>query len=116
MDFPPVAVAGAIGAALGAAVFDTITHIGGWRFARGSAVPSILAAGMAALVWSGQFAGLAVVDAVRRPASLWVGVVVLAAFSAAALGLLAAPATDEVVTQSNTDTALRGRGSGRVGG
>lgn len=97
MDFPPVAVAGALGATLGAAVFDIVAHLGGWRSTDRPAAPAVLAAGMAALVWSGQLAGLAVADAVRWPASLWVGVVVLAAFAAAALGLLTAATADEAV-------------------
>ncbi len=47
-----------------------------------------VAAGVAALVWSGQLAGLAVAEGLRWPASLWLGVVVLSAGAAGGLALL----------------------------
>jgi len=52
-----------------------------------------VAAGSTVLVWSGQLAGLAVADAIRWPVELWTGAVVVSAFAAAALGLLAARPT-----------------------
>lgn len=57
------------------------------RVRRNTTVPAVAAAGMAALVWSGQLVGVAVADAVRWPVSLWLGVVVLAAFATGAVGL-----------------------------
>lgn len=89
MDFPPTATAGALGATVGAVAVDAaLVALRGRRLER-RPWPSVLAAGMAVAVWTGQLAGFAVADAVRWPASLWTGVVVLSAFAAAALGLLA---------------------------
>jgi hypothetical protein len=94
LDFPPTAVAGALGATLGAAVAD----LGLARLRSGAAhrplLPPIRAAGVAALVWSGQLTGLAFADALRWPVSLWFGVVVLGSAAAAALGLLTSSSTD----------------------
>jgi hypothetical protein len=92
LDFPPTAVAGALGATLGAVAADIgLVNLG--RLGYRSSLPPVLAAAVAALVWSGQLAGLAIADALRWPVSLWLGVVVLTAFAAAALGLLAAAST-----------------------
>jgi len=55
--------------------------------------PALPAGATAALVWSGQLAGLAVVDGLGWPVSLWLGVIVLAAFTAAALSLLSVSGT-----------------------
>jgi hypothetical protein len=93
LDFPPVALAGALGATVGAAVadlgLDRLRRLADRRF-----MPSVLAAGVVVLVWSGQLTGLALADALRWPVSLWSGVVVLAGFAAAALGMLAPSAAE----------------------
>lgn len=88
MDFPPVAVAGALGAAAGAVLADLGLAALRLRTANRPVAPALLAAGTATLVWTGQLAGLAIADGLGWPVSLWFGVVVLSAFAAAALGLL----------------------------
>ncbi|WP_116049678.1 hypothetical protein [Amycolatopsis palatopharyngis] len=88
VDFPPIAVAGAIGAAAGAVVVDVALRFLRVRTARGAARPALLGALAATTIWSGQLVGLALADALRWPPSLWLGLVVLSAFTAAALGLL----------------------------
>lgn len=88
LDFPPTAVAGALGATIGAVARDlALAAAGRATQIRGRHRRS--AAGVAVLAWSGQPAGLAVSDAVRWPTSLWFGVVVLSARAASALALLA---------------------------
>lgn len=88
LDFPPVAVAGAVGATLGAGAVDIGLALLRVRITDRPFLPPILAGAMATLVWSGQLAGLAIADAIRWPASLWLGIVVLSAFAAVAVGLL----------------------------
>jgi hypothetical protein len=91
LDFPATAVSGAVGATVGAAVADpTLAALQRRRPDLPSLAPA-LAAGVAVLVWSGQLVGLAVADGVRWPVSLWLGVVILAGFVAAALGMLSTP-------------------------
>jgi hypothetical protein len=93
MDFPAVAVAGALGATLGAGVADFWLATLPARARESSAAPALLAGGFAVLVWSGQLAGLAITAGLGWPVSLWFGVVVLAGFGAAALGLLSSSTT-----------------------
>jgi hypothetical protein len=94
LDFPPIAMAGALGATLGAAVADiALTRLR--TSPRGRPLPApVLAAVTAVLVWSGQLTGLAAADALRWPVSLWSGVVVLTGFAAVALGLLVSSPAD----------------------
>lgn len=89
MDFPAVAVGGAVGATLGAVVADLALPAIRRRLRGRRALPSVLAGGSVTLVWAGQLAGLAVVEGIGWPVSLWLGVIVLGGFTAAALGLLA---------------------------
>jgi hypothetical protein len=85
VDFPGTAVAGAIGATVGAVVADALLS---WVRPESAtsrvAVPGV-AAVTALLVWAGQLAGFAAYDAVRWPVSLWSGVILVAGLSAAAL-------------------------------
>lgn len=79
----PTAVAGAAGATLAAVVADLLlTRVPDvWLSRR---LPAV-AAGIAALVWTGQLVAYAVVDGIRWPVSLWLGAVVLSAAVAAGL-------------------------------
>lgn len=88
MDFPPVAMAGALGATLGAVLVDGALMAAGVRVASGPFGPALLAGGATVAVWSGQLVGLAATAGLGWPAALWFGVVVLTGFAAAALGLL----------------------------
>lgn len=102
MDFPVVAVAGALGATLGAGVGDIGLATLPVRARASSTAPALLAGGVAVLVWSGQLAGLAIAAGLGWPASLWFGVVVLAGFSAAALGLLSSSTTHKTQVGDNS--------------
>jgi hypothetical protein len=85
VDFPGTAVAGAIGATVGAVVADALLSWVRPELATSRvAVPGVAAATVL-LVWAGQLAGFAAYDAVRWPVSLWSGVVLVAGLSAAAL-------------------------------
>jgi hypothetical protein len=88
LDFPRIAMAGALGATLAAAIADiALTRLR--TSPRGRPLPApVLVAGTVVLVWSGQLTGLAAADALRWPVSLWSGVVVLTGLGAGALGLL----------------------------
>lgn len=88
MDFPLVAVAGAVGAAVGALIADAGLAALRVRGTGTRVAPAVYAGTAAVLVWSGQLVGLAIADGLGWPVSLWFGVVVLAGFAAAALGLL----------------------------
>lgn len=88
IDAPAIAVAGAIGATVGALLADVL--LANARLA-GRYRLSGLAAATIALVWAGQLAGFAIADAVRWPVSLWAGVILLTGYAAASLGLLATP-------------------------
>lgn len=100
LDFPAVAVAGALGATVGAALVDAALAALRIRTTDRSTALTLAAAGAAFLVWSGQLAGLAIADAIRWPASLWLGVIVLAAFAAAALGVLASSQLENASSNS----------------
>lgn len=89
VDFPAAAVGGAAGATLGALATDLLIGALRRRTGRAPVRPAAVAATAAALVWSGQLAGIAAADAVRWPPALWSGVVVLATMAAGAIGLLA---------------------------
>jgi hypothetical protein len=94
VGFPATPLAGAVGATAGAIIADLLL---GWMpgGARSQWYLPVVAGGVAVLVWIGQLAGLAIVDAVRWPVSLWSGVVVLTGFTGVVLGLLARrPAVD----------------------
>jgi hypothetical protein len=90
VDLPRVPLAGAVGAILAAAVADLAAPHLQQRLGRESArwvIPGLLAG----LVWSGQLAGLAVVDALRWPVSLWAGVALLGTLLAAVIGFTTSP-------------------------
>lgn len=82
----PYAIAGAAGATLAAVVADLLLarlpEV--WLQRR---LPAVTA-GIAALLWTGQFVAFAVTDAIRWPPSLWLGAVVLSAAAAAGLAAL----------------------------
>ncbi|CAN7248026.1 hypothetical protein [Arthrobacter sp. LjRoot14] len=86
VGFRPVAAAGAAGATAAAILADVLLARlpQGWLDRR---LPAV-AAGIAALVWTGQLAAFAVADGIRWPVSLWLGAVVLSAAAAAGLALL----------------------------
>ncbi|MFA4840629.1 MAG: hypothetical protein WC580_02860 [Agrococcus sp.] len=87
VGFPAVAVGGAVGATVAAVGADLALA----RVTEGALrrrLPWVAAAVTAAL-WAGQLTGMAVVDALRWPVSLWLGAVVLSAGMASALALLA---------------------------
>lgn len=89
VDFDGISVAGAAGATAGAVVADLgLAWFGPVLVERPGLLP-LAAGGVAAMVWSGQLAGLAVADGLGWPVSLWSGVVVLSGFAAAATGLVA---------------------------
>lgn len=87
VGFPTTAVAVAVGTTVAAVVSDAgLSRLSPATIRR--RLP-LLVATVAALVWAGQLVGVAVTDQVRWPVSLWLGVVVLSAGLAAALGALA---------------------------
>lgn len=81
--FRPAAVAGAAGATAAAVVGDVLLAR---RPGHGleSRLPAVTAA-LAALVWAGQLAGIALVAGIGWPVSMWLGAVVLSAGAAAGL-------------------------------
>ena len=97
MGLPPGALGGALGAVVAAVIWEV-----GYALASPRLSTTILAwaapATLALAVWAGHLAGLAGVDALRWPVSLWTGVVVLAALIAGVLGFAAStPATSSTI-------------------
>lgn len=91
VDLPGIAVAGAVGATVGAIIADVVlAQTVRVRADRPRWWLPVVAGCVAMLVWTGQLAGLGIADALRWPVSLCVGVVVLAGFAASAAGFLAA--------------------------
>lgn len=89
VDFPRVAVAGALGAAAGAIVADVlIARLTARPSARPVPLPAVIAV-LPLAVWTGQPAGFAAAAGLRWPVELSTGVVVLSALAAAAVGMLA---------------------------
>ncbi len=89
VDFPIAAVAGAVGATLGAVAADFCVQrldVPPWPH-QGLRLPT-LAAITSALVWTGHLIAIAVVPGLAWPPELWSGVVVLASMGAAVLGAL----------------------------
>ena len=82
----PVAVAGAAGATIAAVVADVLLArpAGTWLRRRLPAVTAFVAA----LIWTGQLAGIALASSIQWPVSMWLGAVVLSAGLAAALAFL----------------------------
>jgi len=82
----PAAVAGAAGATIFAVAADVLLarRAGPWLRSRLPAVTALLAA----LIWTGQLAGIALASSIQWPVSMWLGAVVLSAGVAAALALL----------------------------
>lgn len=82
----PAAVAGAAGATVVAVVADVLLarRAGPWLKRRLPAVAALLAA----LIWTGQMAGIALASGIKWPVSMWLGAVVLSAGLAAALAVL----------------------------
>ena len=90
VDLPAAQVAGALGATLGALLADLLLARVRPDSAR-RAAPWVVAT-IAALVWAGQLAGFAVQEGIGWPPSLWTGILVLAAGTAAAVTAVARPA------------------------
>jgi hypothetical protein len=90
----PAAVAGAAGATIAAVVADVLLarRPGPWLRRRLPAVTAILAA----LIWTGQLAGIALASSIQWPVSMWLGAVVLSAGLAAALAFLSSWNTKSV--------------------
>lgn len=93
VDFTAIAVAGAVGAIVGAVVADLALHRTRILTAPQPWGLPVVAAGVAVAVCAGQLAGLALGDALRWPPSLWFGLIVLTGLTASAIGLLARPLT-----------------------
>lgn len=85
IGLPAAQLGGALGATLGALVFDLATSKTRLKLLPAPGTGALIAA----LVWSGELSGLAAVDALRWPVSLWTGVVVLSSLVGAGLGSLA---------------------------
>lgn len=89
VGFPAAAVGGAVGATVGAALADAgrtlvpVPIVTRW-------LPAVLGVTVA-LVWSGQLGGIATVDAVRWPVTLWAGAVLLASVVATGLAAVLRP-------------------------
>jgi hypothetical protein len=100
---PPVALGGAVGALVAAALWEV-----GYLLASPKLSTQILAwagpATLAVAVWAGHLIGLASVDALRWPVSLWTGVVVLAALIAGVLGFAGSTPTASSTTNLNERT------------
>lgn len=77
-------LAGTIGATAGAVVTEVLMARLPWRSWR-YGLP-ILTAAAAFIVWSGQLAALSIADAVMWPATLWLGTLLLASGTGAAIG------------------------------
>jgi hypothetical protein len=103
MGLPPVALGGALGAVVGAVIWEA-----GYAMASPKLSMKILSwaapATLAIAVWTGHLSGLAVVDALRWPVSLWTGVVVLAALIAGALGFAGSTPATSSATNLNERT------------
>jgi len=81
--FRPTAVAGAAGATVAAVVADVLfSRLPGNRLRR--LMPAVTAVA-AALIWTGQLIGIALVAGIGWPVSMWLGAVVLSACVAAGL-------------------------------
>ena len=88
MDLPPAPLAGAVGALVGALVWELTAPAAQARMPHRTAAWAAPAA-LIFLIWSGHLAGLALADAVRWPVPLWSGTVVLATLLAAIAGFTA---------------------------
>lgn len=97
-DLPPVPLAGALGAVVGAAVFESVHRALIRRTGRTTSAWSVPGL-MLLLVYSGHLIGLALADALRWPVSLWSGVVVLSALMAAVTGF----ATSQIEVAAGAD-------------
>jgi hypothetical protein len=82
----PAAAAGAAGATIAAVVADVLLArlTGHWL---GRRLPAVTAA-LAALIWTGQLAGIALASGIGWPVSMWLGAVVLSAGLAAGLAFV----------------------------
>ena len=112
VGMPAVPVAGAVGATLGALLADLLLLGAHARRLPARGLAPLVAGVIAALVWGGQMAGFAVQEGIGWPPSLWAGVLVLTAGTAAAVaavgrtasltlagGLLSAQDTAEPIAQ-----------------
>lgn len=90
MDLPAAPVAGALDATLGALLADA--RLSRFEQERARAAAPWAAAIMAALVWGGQLGGFAIQEGIGWPPSLWTGILVLTAGTAAAVTAVARPA------------------------
>lgn len=88
MELPSAPLAGAVGAIVGAIVWEFAAPASQARMPEHTAAWAA-PAGLIFLVWVGHLAGLAFADAVRWPVSMWSGMVVLATLLAAIAGFTA---------------------------
>ena len=109
VGLPSVATAGALGAVAGALVLEVLAPTLERRSGRASSW--VLPGSMAALVWSGQLAGLSLTGGLGWPVSLWGGVVLLSALLAATLGFVA-HASSWSGPSAAPEQRLQRRGSG----
>lgn len=94
VDLPAAPVAGAVGATLGALVMDALLSRVPHDRARRAAPWA--GGAIVATVWAGQLAGFAARDGVGWPPSLWTGILVLTAGTAAAVTALGRPGASAV--------------------
>ena len=90
VDLPRTPLMGALGAIVGAVVFETSAPLVARRLTARQASWAMPAA-LAALVWIGHLAGLALATPLGWPVSLWSGLIVLSTLLAAAVGFLVPP-------------------------
>ncbi|GAA2143624.1 MULTISPECIES: hypothetical protein [Arthrobacter] len=98
--FRPAGVAGAAGATLAAVVADVLIARGGGQLT-GRRLPAVSAV-LAALIWTGQMIGIAVVSGVGWPVSMWLGAIVLSSAVAAGLAFVSSWNTGSTPTQEAT--------------
>ena len=84
--FRPTAVAGAAGATVAAAVVDVALARSSGKMT-GRRLPAA-SAGLAALIWTGQLVGIALVSGIAWPVSMWLGAVMLSSGVAASLAYI----------------------------
>jgi hypothetical protein len=98
--FRPAGVAGAAGATLAAIVVDVLLARRGGQLT-GRRLPAVSAV-LAALIWTGQMIGIALVSGIEWPVSMWLGAIVLSAAVAAGLAFVSSWNTGSMPTQETT--------------
>ena len=93
-------VAGAAGATLAAVVVDVLLARRGGQLT-GRRLPAVSAV-LAALIWTGQMIGIALVSGIGWPVSMWLGAIVLSSAVAAGLAFVSSWNTGSMPTQETT--------------